>query len=50
MEKYNVGSPLYMSPEALAYNKYSTKNDIWAMGIILYEMLHGRAPWDCVSE
>ncbi|XP_051912251.1 serine/threonine-protein kinase atg1-like [Hippocampus zosterae] len=49
-EKYNVGSPLYMSPESLKRNVYSTKNDIWSMGIILYEMLYGKTPWDCRSE
>jgi serine/threonine protein kinase len=49
-EKYNVGSPLYMSPESLKRNIYSVKNDIWSMGIILFEMLYGKTPWDCRSE
>lgn len=40
-EKYNVGSPLYMSPEALKRNIYSLKNDIWSIGVMAYEMLHG---------
>jgi serine/threonine-protein kinase ULK/ATG1 len=35
-EKYNVGSPLYMSPEALKRNIYSLKNDIWSIGIMAY--------------
>lgn len=30
-----------MSPEALKKNIYSTKNDIWSIGIMLYELLHG---------
>lgn len=30
-----------MSPEAFKESKYSEKSDIWAMGVILYEMLHG---------
>ena len=38
---YNVGSPRYMSPEAYTSNKYSEKSDIWALGIIFYEMLTG---------
>lgn len=33
---YNVGSPLYMPPEALNQNRYSYKSDIWALGIIMY--------------
>ena len=38
---YNVGSPTYMSPEAYMDNLYSEKSDIWALGVILYEMLTG---------
>jgi serine/threonine-protein kinase ULK/ATG1 len=49
-EKYNVGSPLYMSPEALKKNIYSIKNDIWSIGIMAFEMLHGETPWECRTE
>lgn len=38
---YNVGSPLYMSPEAYRKSQYSDKSDTWAAGVILYEMLIG---------
>ena len=44
--KYNIGSPLYMPPEALLYNQYSFKSDIWALGIIFFELLTGAAPWN----
>ena len=37
--KYNVGSPAYMSPEAYLQSFYSEKSDVWALGIILHEML-----------
>jgi serine/threonine protein kinase len=40
-ENFSVGSPLYMSPEAYRKNQYSTKSDVWAAGITLYEMLIG---------
>lgn len=46
---YNVGSPLYMPPEALVNNKYSFKSDIWALGVIFFEMLTGKAPWKAKS-
>ena len=49
-ETVNVGSPLYMSPEALQGNIYTAKNDIWSVGVILYEILHGKAPWACSNE
>lgn len=40
----NIGSPIYMSPEGLIYNQYGPKTDIWALGIIIYELLHGDTP------
>mgnify|MGYP000928697515 CR=1 FL=1 len=38
---YNVGSPSYMPPEAYIKNYYSEKSDVWAVGMIFYEMLKG---------
>lgn len=40
-----VGTPLYMSPQILSSEQYSYKCDIWALGVILYELLVGRPPW-----
>ena len=45
-----MGSPLYMSPEALKKNIYTAKNDIWSIGIMIYELLHGDTPWECRTE
>lgn len=39
-----------MSPEALKKNIYSVKNDIWSIGVLLYELLHGETPWECKTE
>lgn len=41
----NVGSPLYMSPEAYKHSQYSTKSEAWALGVIFYEMLIGKTPF-----
>lgn len=47
---YNVGSPIYMPPEALNDNKYSFKSDVWAIGVIFYELLTGRTPWKAKTQ
>lgn len=39
-----VGSPMYMCPEILNGSTYSTKSDVWSMGVIFYQMLYGKTP------
>ncbi|KNE71925.1 ULK/ULK protein kinase [Allomyces macrogynus ATCC 38327] len=39
------GSPLYMAPEILRYEKYDQKADLWSVGVILYELWFGRVPY-----
>ena len=39
------GTYEYMAPEMLFEDTYDEKIDIWALGILLYEMLHGMAPF-----
>ncbi|KAF2809955.1 Serine/threonine-protein kinase atg1 [Mytilinidion resinicola] len=39
------GSPLYMAPEILRYEKYDAKADLWSVGTVLYEMMCGRPPF-----
>lgn len=34
-----------MAPEIIFEKKYDSRVDIWALGILLYEMLHGFAPF-----
>ena len=39
------GTKDYMSPEIVLRNIHSNKTDIWSLGILLYEMLHGNTPY-----
>ncbi|EIW71440.1 hypothetical protein TREMEDRAFT_67767 [Tremella mesenterica DSM 1558] len=43
------GSPLYMAPEILRYEKYDAKADLWSVGAILYEVCVGRPPFKAVN-
>ena len=45
-----VGTPLYMSPQILKKSKYTTKSDLWSIGLIYYEMLQGRTPWRASNQ
>ena len=44
-----IGSPLYMSPQLLTKQPYSSKCDVWSVGIIFYEMVVGMHPWKANS-
>jgi serine/threonine protein kinase len=39
-----------MAPESLKKNDYSFKSDIWALGVIFYELLLNDTPWKAKSE
>ncbi|MBN1773898.1 MAG: protein kinase, partial [Deltaproteobacteria bacterium] len=40
------GSPKYISPEAAAGDPADARSDIYSCGVLLYEMLAGRPPFD----
>lgn len=44
------GTPLYVSPELLKGQQYDEKIDVWAVGILTYELLIGDIPFEIECE
>ncbi|CAD8056841.1 unnamed protein product [Paramecium sonneborni] len=44
-KQFQIGSPLYMSPETLLKNEYNYKTDLWSLGVLFFEMIFGVVPF-----
>lgn len=40
------GSPMYMAPELTKNIKYTSNVDLWSYGIIMYQLIYGRNPYN----
>lgn len=41
-----VGTPEYIAPESIEHNRYDSRCDIYALGVIAYEMITGKMPYE----
>ena len=47
--KSTVGTPYYLAPEIINNQPYDSKCDIWALGVLLYELMTFKMPFNAVS-
>ena len=47
--KTMIGTPYYLSPEIVNNKQYTIKSDIWSLGVLLYEMMALKMPFDANS-
>ncbi|CAL8077544.1 unnamed protein product [Calicophoron daubneyi] len=44
------GTPNYIAPEILRAENYGFSVDWWALGVLMFEMLAGRSPWEGIGQ
>jgi serine/threonine-protein kinase len=45
-----LGSPRFMSPEQISHGKVDLRTDVYSLGIMLYQMLCGRVPFEAQNS
>ena len=45
----NCGTPVYLAPEILSGCPYDYRVDVWALGILICEIITGQTPFQAAS-
>ena len=46
LARTQIGTPFFMSPEAMLERPYGRKTDVWSLGVVAYECLMGALPFN----
>lgn len=49
-QSYCFGTPQSTAPEVVLGNAYGFPSDMWSLGVIIYEIITGRPPWNFEYE
>ncbi|KAM3130612.1 hypothetical protein pb186bvf_017309 [Paramecium bursaria] len=49
-QQFQIGTPLYMSPETFYNCKYNDKTDLFSLGLVYYEMIIGTLPFNAANK
>jgi len=49
-QMHGIGSPAYMSPEAIRMENLTHQTDIYSLGVVMYKLLTGRLPFNASNQ
>lgn len=49
-DRHVIGTPRYLSPEQILGGRVDARTDVYAMGLVLFEAIAGRSPYDAALE
>lgn len=48
-EEFFIGTPTYSAPERIGDGPHDVRSDLYAVGLLLYEMIEGEPPWSATD-